>query len=90
MHTIFVREHNRIARVLSTLNPRWDDETVYQETRRIVIAILQHISYWEWLPIIVGPRLMQKYQLNPVLNGYFSGYDRTKDARTANEVILSY
>lgn len=85
MHTIFVREHNRIARVLSTLNPNWNDETVYQETRRIVIASVQHISYWEWLPIIIGPRLMQKFQLHPVQNGYFSGYDKTKDARTTNE-----
>jgi peroxidase len=54
MHTLWMREHNRVARRLASLNPTWTDETIFQEARRIVIAELQHITYAEWLPNLLG------------------------------------
>lgn len=54
MHTIWMREHNRIADELKELNPHWDGDTLYQEARKIVGAEMQHITYAHWLPNILG------------------------------------
>ena len=60
MHLLWVREHNRLARNLQLLNPRWDDERLYQEARRIVIAEIQHIHYNEWLPALFDQSVVSK------------------------------
>jgi hypothetical protein len=52
-----LREHNRLAGELAHLNPHWDDERLYQEARKIAIAEHQAVTYYEWLPIILGELL---------------------------------
>jgi len=51
---LFFREHNRVAEQLALLNPHWDDETIFQETRRVIIAEWQIIVYRDWLPWMIG------------------------------------
>ncbi len=52
LHTIFVREHNRLCDSISIANPGWNDEKLYQRTRKIVGALIQVVVYEEWLPAL--------------------------------------
>lgn len=84
LHTIMMREHNRIAVELGYINPHWNDERIYQvlanvfalcrllfgltlkcgqETRHIMAAIVQHITYNEFLPMVLGKDIMNRYGL---------------------------
>ncbi|XP_056414382.1 eosinophil peroxidase-like isoform X2 [Hyla sarda] len=76
-HTVFVRAHNTIATELRRLNRQWSGETLYQEARKIVIGILQKITYKDWLPLLLGsetPNVLPRYR----------GYNESVDPRVAN------
>ncbi|XP_015127264.1 peroxidasin homolog [Diachasma alloeum] len=77
MHTIWLREHNRIARSLGEFNPHWSGEKLYQEARKIVGAEMQHITYQQWMPKVFGKSLEE-------LIGAYSGYDPDLDPRISN------
>ncbi|KAJ9601338.1 hypothetical protein L9F63_000476, partial [Diploptera punctata] len=79
LHTMLVRTHNRIASDLSDINPHWDDEKLYQETRHIVVGLVQHITYTEFLPMLLGKETVEKYELVPKSVGYWDGYDSNID-----------
>ena len=69
LQNLFFNEHNRIAEVLMTefkgkVAEGDLDEVVYQETRRIVVAVMQHITYTEWLPVILGQNMVTSLGLN--------------------------
>lgn len=79
MHTIWMREHNRIAKFFNEINPHWTGEQIYQETRKIVGAIMQHITV-QWLPNVIGSdgvRLFGEYKgynsnINPSISNEFA------------------
>ncbi len=77
MHTLWVREHNRIAAEISTINPHWNGERIYQETRKIIGGVMQHITYASWLPKVLGPNGME-------LVGKYDGYNKNLDASILN------
>lgn len=81
MHTIFLREHNRVAKLLSYINPYWNDERLYQEARQIVVAEMQHITFNEFLPLVIGKDKIYEYGLELEHPGkYYQGYDHKINA----------
>lgn len=86
-HMLLMREHNRIADELHLINHSWNDETIYQTARKIVIAQLQHITYNEWLPIILGESFALAKDLFNFQNttGYSTRYSKEIDPSISTE-----
>ena len=74
IHTLWLREHNRVAIELFRYNPYWTDERLFQEARRVVIAELQHITYNEWLSVILGQEYLERNGLSSLESGYSTSY----------------
>lgn len=70
LHTLFLREHNRIAVVLKDLNPSWNDELLFRNAKRINEVQFQKIVFEEWYPAFTGANL-------PKYKGYQRGVDPT-------------
>ena len=85
MHIVWLRLHNRYANELARINPLWDDERLYQESRRIVSALIQHITFNEYLPSVLGPNLMKEYGLLPLTSGFSGTYDPNVKVQITNE-----
>ncbi len=79
MHTLWVREHNRIAEIIEAthtdlpLDPIARDEEIYQRARKIVGAEIQKITYDEFLPAL-------GVTLDP-----YAGYDSTVNPNISTE-----
>jgi len=85
---LFVRLHNWICDQLeaAATSSSPTDEQLFQEARRIVIAIYQHVVFSEWLPAFIGRTYMQMYGLSPLPKGrgYFKGYDPKEELGAYN------
>jgi hypothetical protein len=75
VHTLFVREHNRLAAELAARRPGLSGEKIYQRARRLVGAQMQVITYHEFLPALLGPNALAPYR----------GYRRRVDAGIRTE-----
>jgi peroxidase len=74
MHTLFVREHNRICDELRSGSSGLSDEELFQSARCRVIGIMQAITYEEFLPALLG-----RYGV-----GEYHGYNANVDSSISN------
>lgn len=75
MHTLFVREHNRLCDDIKNEQPGATDEQIYQKARKIIGGYIQNIVYSEWLPnmgVILEDYSGYKPDVNPSITNVFS------------------
>ena len=82
LHTLFSREHNRIMRLMPNDIQYPSAKAKAKVARLLVIAEMQNIVYNEYLPLALGPELMNKYNLSVAGS---SAYDDEVDATPLNE-----
>jgi len=89
LHTLFVREHNRIADDIAVrlaggepdLVQKFNDsglspgDFIYQAARKVVGAQIQIITYNDFLPVLLGPNALTT----------FSGYDTSVNSEISTE-----
>ena len=85
MHTLWLREHNRLSSEIKVASGSLNDEEIFQIARKILIAEMQNIVYGEYLPVVLGEQAMRKYDLElPKKQKEFSTYKSNTDPSITN------
>ncbi|MBI5916706.1 MAG: T9SS type A sorting domain-containing protein [Bacteroidetes bacterium] len=91
IHTLFVREHNRLCDELAVDHPNWTDEQFYQHARKLVGGEIEAIVYEEWLPTLgmdVPEYDGYKASVNPGIMNVFSGAAFRYGHTTINSLLV--
>ncbi|XP_061177755.1 peroxidase-like protein [Saccostrea echinata] len=83
-HITWLRRHNLIADALRRATGIRNDEILFQEAKRIVIAQLQHVTYNEFLPALLDDYTMNYFNLHSRPVGHSDVYNYRIDPRTIN------
>ena len=69
LHTLFVREHNRLCGILRNDIRFTTEEERFWKARSVVYSIIQHITYEQWLPSLFGSQasLLSDASTKPLL-----------------------
>ena len=88
MHSLFVREHNRLCEHIAAQNPGLPGDDIYQEARRYVGALMQVITYKEFLPLLLGDdKLTANVVYNPSVDPGIANVFATAAYRFGHSMI---
>ncbi|XP_026488230.2 heme peroxidase 2 [Vanessa tameamea] len=87
LYKTLLAEHNRIAGELYSMNPFWEDNALFLEARRAIAAVIQHITYNEFLPVLLGEVGMAKAELKLTSLGFWRGYSSSNRAGAYAELV---
>lgn len=90
MHTLFVREHNRIAQRIANENPQLSGDEIFEHARAFIAGEMQAITYNEFLPKLIGPDAMPRFdRYREGLNAGVSNLFATAAYRVGHTMISS-
>ena len=90
MHTLFMREHNYQASQCSSAveDVQKRDDEIFECARRRVIAELQKITFYDFLPLLLGDRTPEAYQqYDPAINPSISNEFATASYRFGHSAL---
>jgi peroxidase len=88
MHTLFVREHNRYVEGLAEGRPGLSGDELYERGRRFVGALMQAITYNEFLPELLGEGSLSPYKgYNPNVNASITNIFSTAAYRLGHSML---
>ena len=77
LHTIFVREHNRVAEKIAEISPQRSVDDVFARARAFVTAELQALYIEDYMAVLLGEGRIARYSglksdVNPGVSNFFS------------------
>lgn len=93
IHTLFMREHNRLADLIRSKNSYLTGDQVYEAARRQNIAIMQHITYNEFLPLLLGSNTLSNFTgykpaMHPgIINCFSTAYYRLGHSLVSSQLL---
>lgn len=90
MHTLFLREHNRLAEQIAIENPTFTGDEIFEHARAFVAAEMQAITFNEFLPRLLGPDAIPAYSgYNPAVNASIKNIFATAAYRVGHTMLSS-
>ena len=88
LHVVFLRLHNMIARGIRK-ETKYSSQEVFLETKKIVGAIIQQVTYGEYLPVLLGKKIRKNLGLDLHSRGYWRGYDPKVNPTVKNVIATA-
>lgn len=89
LYKALLLEHNRIAEVLFKINPLLNDDELFYQSRKIVVAEIQQITMNEFVPVLLGQEVLNMLNMTTPKGKFFTKYSRKNRPGTFNEAAVS-
>lgn len=89
LYLALLLEHNRVAETLFNINPLLNDDELFYESRKIIVAEIQHITMNEFVPVLLGQEVSNLLDMTTQKGNHFTKYSRNNRPGTFNEAVVS-